>query len=285
MKIINVNIVYQVVLLLYFGYGTWMYYKNSKSDFVLLYKILRGGSEVDFKININNLKTKSSLFLGFLLSYLISVISIVSEVEDNYFEYFNIFFFISVLILMSLFYFYPSIKSKIIYYRSILNPIFNPDLLDQSISNDMESKINSIASIQKINDSDVATTISSKVVFKSHLNIDELKEQYDYRINKGDFNISFDDFISFAYGKKINNKITWLSEVNNGKLEGGGKGNKKISKFDLLDMYKILFTVDFEKMKLAEMTNHANYYFSFKSENFPDEKEMSGNSFSTWRNK
>ena len=65
--------------------------------------------------------------------------------------------------------------------------------------------------------------------------------------------------------------------------------NEKKTK-EFLENKNNTFELDLEfleekKMKLAEMTNHANYYFSFKSENFPDEKEMSRNSFSTWRNK
>ena len=284
-----INIIYQLILSLYLVYGLWMYYKNSKSDFVLLLNTLRGKKELDLKFNLNNLKTKSSLILGFIFSCLISFTSIISDYEkDDYFfkyiGYVNFFFFTSGVILMSLFHYYFNIKSKIAYYKSILNPIFYPDLLDQSISNsnDIELQINMLESIQIINEGHV-TPISNKAVFKSHLNNDELKEQYDYRIKKGDFYISFDDFISFAQGKIIKNKITWLSEVNNGKVKDGGKGNKKISKFNLFDMYKVLFNIDYKKIKLAEMKTHVNNYFSFKSENFPDEKEMGDNSFSSWR--
>lgn len=145
MNIINVNVIYKIILSLYFGYGIWMYYKNSKNDFVLLYNILRGKTELDLKFNFNNLKTKSTLGFCFLFMYFISFTSIISDYEDGYLfkyiGYFNFFFFISGIILMSLFLYYSNIKDKINYYKSILNPIFYSDIIDESIQNQHDTKI------------------------------------------------------------------------------------------------------------------------------------------------
>lgn len=264
----------------------WIYYYTTKDSFVLLKKSFKGKTGIDSKSEFDKVKIKTQLIFCFLISYLFTIKCIQSYTEGSpfftYGRYLNVFFFILGLILMLSFHYHTKILAKINYYRNIVSPNSNTSILEELKPNNFQ--INTFENIQATKEVSVSS-IPKKAVFKLYLAEDELKDHYDYRIKNGDLIVVFDDFNSFAQGKSIKNKIIWLSELNNGKVKVGGKGNKKISKFNSLDMYTILFTVDFKKIKLTEMTTHVNYYFSFISENFPDEKEMNANHFSRWKNK
>ena len=286
MDINSLNFIYITVLSLFLIYGVWIYYYTTKDSFVLLKKSFKDKTGIDSKSEFDKVKIKTQLIFCFLISYLFTIKCIQSHTEGSpfftYAGYLNGFFFILGLILMLLFHYRTKILAKMNYYRNIVSPNSNTSILEELKPNNFQ--INTFQNIQATKEVFVSS-IPKKAIFKSYLAEDELKSEYNFRIKNGDLIVVFDDFNSFAQGKSIVNKITWLSEVNNAKVNDGRKGNKKISKSNLLDMYKVLFNVDYEKLIASEIIIHVNNYFSFISENFPNEKEMNANHFSRWKNK
>lgn len=108
----------------------------------------------------------------------------------------------------------------------------------------------------------------------SSLNVDEIKEQFDYALKQNYFVCELSQFEDLLKLNNPNSKIFWLAK----------NVNKTSNRRLILSFLNDLFEKQFDKISDSEVSNFVNKYFEFDSfKNLIKENPLDNDKVSKWR--
>jgi hypothetical protein len=244
------EIIFQIILTLFFIYEAVIYFNTSKVVFIMIDKSFGDKTEIYSKSNNRIAVVKTWYFAFFVISYIFSITNIKPYNKEYFFfanedYYINGFFFITGIILMLLFHLFPKKAIKSDYYKDL--KILSP--------------------YEKILDELQASSIKGD---------DLISKEFHFALSKNYFFCEISQFKDLLELNEPSEKIVW-KPVMHTKLK-----DRQL----LLTFLNKIFQNQMVTIPRKEVCQFVNKYFEFnESGHFKDENPLVPDNIGTWMRK